>query len=453
MIGALVGPSIVLRDWRWVRRPGVWVGLGVGVAVFVTWAMAAKLAVRHAGAAADTRGVREALERLVLHRWRDVLPAVAAPVVVLAYAVPVSLAVPFAVWMAARPSAPPVFGFPVGVAGHPHPNPLPGYRESGPEMGRRIIAVLATIAAGLLLFVVAGTGNPRYEYVVLPLLGMVVGGVAAGRDRLTAGERRVLYLGLGGVALIWGGLQGGATALVWRAGVDHAALVGASLLSTAATLAWFRLGRPVALAGVVVVLLAVPLVDRKNLERQRRSTLGLAPQLRAVVGGSGVSVASENWDVPELFHYAGVPVTSYGEGGLARLAAAPGGRWVVLSQTPRFPEYRTITSQVPGRVPRRGDEAQAAQGRHALRRLVRPAGGHVAGRASPRPWCRTWTTTESGSAGTTGTAAGSLQRRGGWINPGDRAGSHPTVAVEFRAKPTALRWGPTPAPSAFTEVL
>ena len=102
LVGALVGPSLVRRDWRWVRRPGVWVALAVGAAAFVGWGAAAKAAVRHAGAAADTRGVREALERLVLHRWRDVLPAVVAPATVLAYAVPASLAVPFAVAIVRR---------------------------------------------------------------------------------------------------------------------------------------------------------------------------------------------------------------------------------------------------------------------------------------------------------------------------------------------------------------
>ena len=101
LIGALVGPSIVLRDWRWARRPGIWIGLLVGFATFALWAVAAK---RHAGPAADHRGVQEALARLVLHRWRDVLPALVAPLTVLLYAVPVSLAVPFAVRLVTRPT-------------------------------------------------------------------------------------------------------------------------------------------------------------------------------------------------------------------------------------------------------------------------------------------------------------------------------------------------------------
>ena len=102
VLGALLGPSIVLRDWRWARRPGVWVGLVVGFASFATWAVAAKTAVRRAGGVTDHRGVQEAAARLVLHRWRDVLPAAVAPLTVLAYAVPVSLAVVLAVRLVGR---------------------------------------------------------------------------------------------------------------------------------------------------------------------------------------------------------------------------------------------------------------------------------------------------------------------------------------------------------------
>ena len=112
---------------------------------------------------------------MVLHRWRDVLPAVSAPFVVLAYAVPVSLAIPLAIVLVRR--------------GDPS---VPGFARAN---GRgRIVAVLGTVAAGLVLFVFAGNGNPRYEYVLLPLLAMAVGGVAAGR--LTPGEATLARRGV-----------------------------------------------------------------------------------------------------------------------------------------------------------------------------------------------------------------------------------------------------------------
>ncbi len=358
VLGALVGPSLLLHDWRWARRPGVWVGLVVGFAIFAAYGVSAKAAMHRAGLTADTGGLREAVQRMVLHRGRDVLPAALAPFTVLLYAVPVSLVIPLAWGLATR----------------------------GDER-RRLLAILATVAAGLLLFVAAGNRNPRYEYVVLPLLAVAVGGVAAAlrvvtfgqpfavspdlprggvpasaatldyaavarRPRTVAGGTFVRY-GLAATVLLFVGLQGFVTAKVWSAGQDHVGLATAAVVAMAAEAAWFftRGGR-VVLAGVIVMTLAVPLVDRKNLERQRRSTRGVAAQLRSVVGRGPVAVASENRDTPEMFFYAGVDVRAFGERGLAKLAAAPGGRWVVLSQNKLFPEYATLTSQVPGAFPR-----------------------------------------------------------------------------------------------------
>ncbi len=326
VVGALVGPSILLRDWRWTRRPGVWVGLLVGFGIFAAYGVVAKLATRHAGIVADTGGAREAVQRMVLHRWRDVLPAVAAPFVVLAYAVPASLAVPFA-WR---------------VAGRSNGDPTDA------DHARRLLAVLGTVAAGLVLFVVAGNGTPRYEYVLLPLLGLAAGGVVG---RLTPGEAAIARRGMTAFVGLLVGIQGVVTMRIWPAGADHVGLAVAAVVAVAAELAWLR-GSHVVLAGLIVATVAVPLVDRKNLERQRRSTRNAAAQLRSIVGGGPVAVASENRDTPELFFYAGVPVQAFGERGLAKLAAAPGPRWVVLGQNRLFPEYATLIKQIPGAFPR-----------------------------------------------------------------------------------------------------
>jgi hypothetical protein len=399
LIGALVGPSLVLRDWRWARRLPVWGGLLAGFAIFAAYEVAAKLAVRHAGLHDDTGGQREAMQRMLIHRWRDVWPAVAAPFTVLVYAAPVSLAVPVAAVLARR-AAP------------------------GSDRRRRIVAVLATVGGGLLLFVVAGNDNPRYEYVLLPLLGLAVGAVAGAwgetglvggtaqsravlgpgpaqpaltardvglrphrtedgpaqrapkdpatprptADRptgLTPADRQLVRIGLACFAVLFVGLHLGATAKVLPSGEDRIGLIAAAATTVAAAIAWFALGRPVVLAGVIVALLAVPLGDRKNLERQRRSTLNVAAQLRAIVGGNPVAVASENRDTPELFYYAGVPVEAFGERGLASLAAKPGKRWVVLGQNRMFREYQTLIYDVPAAFP------------HGVTQLAMPKGDKI----------------------------------------------------------------------------
>ncbi len=367
LLGALVGPSIALRDWRWTRRAGVWIGLVVGFAIFAGYGVAANAAVRDAGLTVDTGGAREALQRMILHRGRDVLPALAAPFVVLAYAVPVSLAIPFAIALVRRaPLAP-------GSAGVTPAEPGAN--------GRRLVAVLATVAAGLAFFVVAGNNNPRYEYVLLPLLAMVVGALAAkfldriadpgavadvtdGRDAGTVleysnlplrqpfDEGKLIRHGLSAVVILLAALQLGATAKVIPAGEDRVGLLLASAVAVMAVITWFVRGGRVFLVGLLVMALAVPLVDRKNVERQRRSTRNAAAQLRAIVGDGAVAVASENRNTPELFFYAGVPVEAFGERGLAKLAAKPGGRWAMVSQNKLFPEYGTLTSQVPDAFPR-----------------------------------------------------------------------------------------------------
>ena len=325
VIGAMVGPSIALRDWRWAKRPAVWIGVAIGAAVFVGWIVSVKVAVRRAGIVVDTGGVREGLQRMVLHRGRDVLPAVVAPFVVLLYAVPASLAIPFAVRMASRDPA-------------------------DSDRRRRIVAVLATVAAGLLLFVVAGNGNPRYEYVMLPPLAVIVGAVAAGE--LSAGERRAIRAGLAGFVVLLVGLGLFVAVRTWTANDDRIGTAVAGTLAVAAAAAWLAGVRRTAIAGAVVVLLAVPMGDRKNVERQTRSARAAATQLRAIVGDGPVAVASMNRDMPELMYYADVQVKAYGERGLAKLAAEPGGRWAIVTQSGLFPEYKTLTAQVPGAFPR-----------------------------------------------------------------------------------------------------
>ena len=154
------------------------------------------------------------------------------------------------------------------------------------------------------------------------------------------------------MVLLLVGIQGFVTAKIWSAGQDHAGLVVASAVGMAAELAWFIVGPRVILAGVIVAAVAVPLVDRKNIERQTRSTRNAAAQLRSIVGDGPVAVASENRNTPELFFYANVEVEAFGERGLARLAEKPGGRWAVVSQNKLFPEYKTLASQIPGAFPR-----------------------------------------------------------------------------------------------------
>jgi 4-amino-4-deoxy-L-arabinose transferase-like glycosyltransferase len=358
VLGAVIGPAVVLRSWRWLVRPAFWVALLIGFSGFIAYGIAAKLEMRREQIVPTTDGFREALQRMILHRWQDVLPAVLAPLTTLAYAVPASLAVLF-VWIVKQPS----------------------------NRSDAAVIPVSTLGAGLMLFLAAGNGNARYEYVLLPLLGPIAGWVIAGSDskeprtegtpavsgpagnpliagapsvrgsskfnHLAASEQIVLQA----FREVWFGIQIVVTVAIWKSSDHHAALVIAASLSAIACHLPLVLRRSVWsplsgwTAALMIPLLIVPMGQRKNIERSTKSARAAAAELRSVVGDLPVGVASMNRDMPELLYYAGMPVRAFGERGLDKLTAA-GGQWVVVTQNAKFPEYQTILWQVPGAFPR-----------------------------------------------------------------------------------------------------
>jgi 4-amino-4-deoxy-L-arabinose transferase-like glycosyltransferase len=336
VLGAILGPAIVLRTWHRLRRPSLWLGLLLGIAGFVTYGVLVKLEIHRRGLVTDKAGLKEAMQRMLLHDVHQLWPASTAFVTALLFAIPVSLAIPFALGLVRRDS------------------------KADPRR-QRVLAIVSTIAAALVIWFIAGNGNPRYEYVALPLLAPLVGAVAVGWregkfSSASIGGMRAILIGVCG---LWIGVQLILTAALWHRSADHVSIVVAAALSVilgiTAAVMWirsrYRLAAP--LLAVVILLLAVPLSDRKNIERRRKSAQSTAQQLRGIVGdGTSVGVGSMVRDMPELFYYAGVQVHAYGEFGLPALAADPSGRWVVLSQNPMFPELSTLQEQVPNAFPR-----------------------------------------------------------------------------------------------------
>ncbi len=343
LLGALIGSSLLLRNWGWAKRPNIWVGLIIGIAMFAGYGVAAKAEMHRQGLPSDTGGVREAMQRLLIHRWNQILPAAGAPFVVLMYSIPVSLVAVFAVILVRGGRA-----LPDAVATLNHR-----------RFDRKIIALLGTIAVALLVWVLAGNDNPRYEYVALPLLAPLVGAVAVAwrEGRFTRVQQSVMRFVLAGTGGLWAGLAIVVAGLIWKQSSDHAGLIvaiaSAAAAGTASVVAWLR--SKYAVGGLAITLailsLAVPLADRKNLDRQRRSARNVAAQLRNLVQGQQIRVASLNRDMPEMFYYADLPVRAFGERGLDKLAATPGGQWVVLTQNKIFPEYGTLTSQIHDAFP------------------------------------------------------------------------------------------------------
>jgi hypothetical protein len=359
VLGAVIGPAIMLRSWAWLRRPAFWVAFALGIGGFVAYGIAAKLQMRRENIVPTTDGFREALQRMVLHRWEDVIPAILAPLKSLGFAVPASLGLVFVWFVRLRPN-----------------------RANGP-------AILAsTLATGFLFFVISGNGNERYEYVLLPLVAPLAGWViasvpnavralpaaagSAGSARPTCSDGKIEYFNPGAaregptpperVALavaaigfreLWCGIQLVVTAVVSETST-HEALLGIALLfSVIACHLPYVLRRstwsPLSgwTAALMIPLLIVPMAERKNLERSKKSARAASAQLRSIVGNSTVGVASMNRDMPELLYYAGMPVHAFGERGLDKLTEDRG-QWVVVTQNKKFPEYQQITSQLPG---------------------------------------------------------------------------------------------------------
>jgi 4-amino-4-deoxy-L-arabinose transferase-like glycosyltransferase len=337
ILGALIGPSLLTRNWKWARRPDLWIAILVGIAIFASYGIAAKAVLHHQGIATDTGGLREAMQRMVIHKLTAVIPAILAPITTVLYAVPISAVIYFAAACAFAKKSVPI----------------------GEAASAKIKALLGTIAAAFVIWILAGNDNPRYEYVALPLLAPLVGAIAVAWHvgALTTAQRNILRLFPVVFAALWALLAIILTAVIWKRETEHLAAciaAGTALCAgTAAVLLWvsgrYRLGGIAIL--VVLLALAVPLAERKNLERQKKSARAAALQLRTIVHGQPIGIVSMNRDMPELFYYADLPVTAFGERGLDKLARQPGGRWVVLSQNTTFPEYSTLTSQIPTAFP------------------------------------------------------------------------------------------------------
>jgi 4-amino-4-deoxy-L-arabinose transferase-like glycosyltransferase len=324
VLGAILGPAIFLRDWKIIRKPAIGIGILIGFAIFAAYVIAARIAMHHAGIVPDHTGWREVIEKIFLHGWARRLVALLMPVELLGFALPVSAVLPFAVILMRKMPA-------------------------GDSSRLRAMAILGTLVAGVVIWMIDGNDNPRYEYVMLPLLAPLVGFVWVNWDRQSPGLRSALV----GICILLCGAQALVILKLPSAGIEEIAL-GLSVVLLVVVLI-----RPLAAkaASPVVVLLlilfAIPMAERKNAERRRKSAKNPAVKLREVIGNaSRVSAAGVVRDLPELFYYAGVNVDSYGEFGLPQLAATRGGHWVVISENEKYPAYSTIKKYIPHAFPR-----------------------------------------------------------------------------------------------------
>jgi 4-amino-4-deoxy-L-arabinose transferase-like glycosyltransferase len=328
IIGAIIGPAIFLRNWKIVRKASIAIGLLVGFAVFAAYVVSAKIAMQHAGIVPDKTGWYEVIEKIFLHGWGRRALAMLMPAELIAFALPVSVVLPFAILLIRKvPGCDPRF--------------------------TRLLAILGTLAASVVIWMIDGNDNPRYEYVMLPLLAPVVGLVWSDWGRRAFWFDQTLL----GVCCLICGANGLVLLKMPPAGADFVLLLAGFGLSLSAAIllavAFARFEAPAAKAAgpvtvLLVMLLAMPMGERKNVERRKKSASNASAALRQVIGNSPrVLAAGMVRDMPEVFFYANVDAQSFGEFGLLKLAETRGGHWVVLEEK----ELTAIQKQIPGAFP------------------------------------------------------------------------------------------------------
>jgi len=312
-----------------LKKPWIWIGLVIGAALFIAWLLAVYLRIQSEHLIVDRSGAQEAQQRMLVRSASDVARALLVPILVLIYALPVSVGLPIA----------------LGIA-----RLLP----ASAQQRDRIRAIALTICASLVIGILAGITNPRYSYVSMPLLASLLGAavVLSWEQDPTLPSRRLLSQGLKICCVLWfvAHLVLTVMAVKKSAQVDPREHLSTPwIVLVAATAASVSVGvmglvvtdirRRAWCVALMIVLVGIPFAEMKNAERTHFSGRAAGVELRQLLpADTQVSIASLNRDLPQIFYYAGVPVKAFGEKRLADLVTAPGNRWVALSED----EYHTI---------------------------------------------------------------------------------------------------------------
>lgn len=326
----LVGTVIVSGGPRALLRRDLALVAAGGAAIFLAWAVPLKLAMRGRQTSMDNEGLTQAARSLVPDSASELFGALLVPGMLWAYALPASVAV--------------VLAF--------HPVLWGRRRDIGtPE---RVTSVLAAgLVASWLLFMLAGSSNPRYAYVTLPLVGVLAGGVFSRLwrepfGRAAAGWTLVgsaVALTIAGVVLV---LQ---SARLRQYGpvpaADWAALVLAAV-TAAVVIVLVRRERPV-LASTAILLIAVfvgePFSEYCNRRRDLKSGIHAARLLdKLLAPDQTVAVGSLLYFQPEIFWYLDRPVTATGRRSLERPGAFVPGRVYLLDRL----EYESLRTSPAG---------------------------------------------------------------------------------------------------------
>jgi 4-amino-4-deoxy-L-arabinose transferase-like glycosyltransferase len=330
VFGALLGAALFNtkpRDFfRALQRPDPWVSLLIGIALFGAYLLAAYMSLKRQNIPPDLSGLNEAARKssMLISQFGQVIRM---PFELAAYSMPLTIAIVFA---------------------------LRSEIWNGGDARRRwyLRALIGTLAMSLAICFLSGMSNPRYAYVIVPPLALVAGALAdrAARGEVGAEIKLALWRGV----WIWATLLLVATIAMGIAslrGADHAdlaRLIGGGVI---ALLGWWiiirrmRQGAWPGRAGLALLCIAlgINVAMLSNHRRVARSTYADAHTLAEHVKPTeNIITGLTALDQPELFYYARVHATSYGNQLLAPIVLPDDG-WVVL----KGPEYAAWSSLEP----------------------------------------------------------------------------------------------------------
>jgi 4-amino-4-deoxy-L-arabinose transferase-like glycosyltransferase len=311
--GAWLGASVCTGKWKWLARPSIWLPVIGAVAIAAAWVCMAWWALKSDGVTADWRGVEEAQHNVFnLARVFESL-GMAGQIV--------------------------LFGLPWSI--------VLGWWWTVRRQRATLDAVVGTFLGGLVICILNGVANPRYAYMLLPMLPIACGAFAAAwrRGEVSAKwqtfARQTLTVTAVGVA---------AAVVVmsvksWTADdAEHGVLLtamligGAAAVAAVAMLAKERTGPGAALVLAVVFTLSVPLGFAEDTKRTRRSGWAAGELVRELVPPEeAVHAGGVIWWKPELLFYAqrkvvGAAISGGKHPGLKSAAWGAGveGGWWVL---------------------------------------------------------------------------------------------------------------------------
>ncbi|MCC6422930.1 MAG: glycosyltransferase family 39 protein [Phycisphaerales bacterium] len=288
VIGLLIGSSILNRSPKPFSTLWVYIILLLGFAVLVAWYGSTRSIIAAQGLVPDPGGEDEAMRRMLIHNWNQVLPALLLGPMVFLYMLPVSagIVVPFL--------------------------PLVNQKLQGAQ---RLVArsLAGAVIVAFVICFISGMDNPRYAYLyvvpVCPLVGVVA--ELWRRGELTKTTRAIFgtillatCAAMGMAAIVLMVMTGRLTQ--WNPPLISAiAMTG--IVAVVAIVAWHRNAYRAGVIGLTVLLVfgALAFGEYKNRERAGRSAYQAAQQLRQLIGnGTPIATWYTVWAQPELFYYA-----------------------------------------------------------------------------------------------------------------------------------------------------